>query len=996
MNIEITTLESYLKNILKKGHSLLRCQSGHVFLFDGATEQLDTVAKFSDLPLQIEDKAIIEFTQEARKTGDLLIWSADETKHSFTKPLHICNSPDVHKAVAMPITLHQRPVIVFSFFFYNTNESGLVNASSMDEVNGSEDDRIHELWRDLNQPDVLNSIWEKFYMKIEAQINEAASAPSDLRHKLDKFIADLKQDFDNAGKPQPDMLYVQLVDRQQKMIRTIRGYGAPLSFEYLPPHTLQSNDIQTNIVSSGRPEIIAGFDKERFDKRVCKQYGHERLVRLWVPLIPFPQNQLHGDLTIDEYLNNTFYWNEKKLSNDGRMLHMDSDWINECSPPHSLIFGTVEFGYKRQTMDSLDLAPWTEDFALWVMARVYQKLWSLFESTLDGSTEKIGRALSLLSLGNRVCFSLKRSEKKLLEVRKYPIKNTLRIAIPELWPDTAERKVQRYDYSSGCKIHVEMISPSESKALSPLPLSYDKIVRTAEIKAARALDVAAHLFRGTLYPQELVVSYTDPSYVGTLINDPVVKTVCMEAMALTDAVACLAYLFTEGSSFVKEDRETQPNPIVLRPPTIHVDKENGGKEICEKNSERLHELALKVVKEKIPLYLNTKKTGLDDIKSILLPLEVSDSMTGALILIFNIEKEFSDREKLDIERRVPRWVYRIHMDQLIMRQRFASLISTLQRGISELRTKYIKRVDAEFSKSSFIEMTLKKILEIFSVNIAWLTLHTDPGVSPRRLSRHWIVKENSSLAPGQHAFVDVDFSGPCQKACEKKQPMVFSGSDITEQIKPIIAMFEKDAMNLIPIGKQVDRLNIFSKSLKGIGTDATMLTFPLIGYETGKSKSNAACTIMLPDVHYYDKEHRLHLIRLGRFLAETLEQIRQKEHERLASDLNCALTNLSLYYARDAKTIDDIYGFFLRTLATENETCDSTCVQGEDRNLMMSDHVTVWNVMHDEKKLIARSGRGTALKAIQDAKIEIIDLKVHPLFAERREAFCLIKKNIPK
>jgi GAF domain-containing protein len=75
---------------------------------------------------------------------------------------------------------------------------------------------------------------------------------------------------------------LQLVNWEQKSIETVDGINAPWGAE--AKHALDSNDIQAAVVRSRRTEVISGFDA-RFDKAIYDRYGHERLVRTFVPII---------------------------------------------------------------------------------------------------------------------------------------------------------------------------------------------------------------------------------------------------------------------------------------------------------------------------------------------------------------------------------------------------------------------------------------------------------------------------------------------------------------------------------------------------------------------------------------------------------------------------------------------------------------------------------------------------------------------------------------
>jgi GAF domain-containing protein len=110
-------------------------------------------------------------------------------------------------------------------------------------------------------------------------ITEVNRATGEILH-LDDLIKEL------LGKIVNDLQFefaaLQLVNWEQRSIETVDGINAPWGAE--AKHALDSSDIQAAIVRSRHTEIISGFDP-RFDKAIYDRYAHERLVRIFVPII---------------------------------------------------------------------------------------------------------------------------------------------------------------------------------------------------------------------------------------------------------------------------------------------------------------------------------------------------------------------------------------------------------------------------------------------------------------------------------------------------------------------------------------------------------------------------------------------------------------------------------------------------------------------------------------------------------------------------------------
>ncbi|MDY7080187.1 MAG: GAF domain-containing protein [Chloroflexota bacterium] len=80
-----------------------------------------------------------------------------------------------------------------------------------------------------------------------------------------------------------DFATVSLVDEVQGIIRTARGQNVPDEWIAMAVHSLDSDDIQADIVRTGRTEILTGWD-ERFDQKIWERFGHKDMVRVFVPM----------------------------------------------------------------------------------------------------------------------------------------------------------------------------------------------------------------------------------------------------------------------------------------------------------------------------------------------------------------------------------------------------------------------------------------------------------------------------------------------------------------------------------------------------------------------------------------------------------------------------------------------------------------------------------------------------------------------------------------
>lgn len=81
-----------------------------------------------------------------------------------------------------------------------------------------------------------------------------------------------------------DFATVSLMDEVQGVIRSVRGRNVPDEWIAMAVHPLDSNDIQADIIRTGRTEILTGWD-DRFDRRIWERFGHQDMVRVFVPMV---------------------------------------------------------------------------------------------------------------------------------------------------------------------------------------------------------------------------------------------------------------------------------------------------------------------------------------------------------------------------------------------------------------------------------------------------------------------------------------------------------------------------------------------------------------------------------------------------------------------------------------------------------------------------------------------------------------------------------------
>jgi GAF domain-containing protein len=101
--------------------------------------------------------------------------------------------------------------------------------------------------------------------------------------RFGRMQRELDQVFRALHKRGFEFATISAVDQFGGVIETIRGMNVPPEWMKRAAHGLNSNDIQAHVVRNRELVVIEGYD-ERFDPDIYNRFGHERLVRVCVPL----------------------------------------------------------------------------------------------------------------------------------------------------------------------------------------------------------------------------------------------------------------------------------------------------------------------------------------------------------------------------------------------------------------------------------------------------------------------------------------------------------------------------------------------------------------------------------------------------------------------------------------------------------------------------------------------------------------------------------------
>jgi signal transduction histidine kinase len=80
-----------------------------------------------------------------------------------------------------------------------------------------------------------------------------------------------------------DFCLISLVDLDRRVIRGVKGRHVDPGWVKMVVHSLDSHDIQADIVRSGKQEILSGWDP-RFHPEIWEKYGHSSMIRVFTPI----------------------------------------------------------------------------------------------------------------------------------------------------------------------------------------------------------------------------------------------------------------------------------------------------------------------------------------------------------------------------------------------------------------------------------------------------------------------------------------------------------------------------------------------------------------------------------------------------------------------------------------------------------------------------------------------------------------------------------------
>lgn len=955
---EALDLDALLGALLAYGSDYLGCRRASAFAWDSATRELRLQRFLSGDPPPLSFGSGEGIVGRAWKKGVPALVEGQELQERYL--------------VRGPFELEHRAIFAFPYaaeegfmgvLCFDILEAGAGKPQPLSDL---ERTRIAFLTDRLQDPRVRNALRRARIVNGHNRVRSAGSAQYKFRQEVGRYLERFSAAFEPSGWQRPALAYFQLVDRRQKKIRTIQGFGLPLSAQVSISHSLDSDDIQAWVVESGSLELIEGFH-HRFDRAVYDRYGHAAFVRLWLPLFPFPTQEVThwGRHRLSEELGRRLKWSAAER--DGEAVRQSGAWPSELCPPRELIFGTLEIGYERPRAETRLLSPWTRELAAFCTSQALEHANELFAATLAGSLDTIAREVAGLAAGCRVSMAVTLPDRTRCERRTYPL--------VDRWPASPPEVVKRQVGTPAPLVEWSYLQTGPPTT----PEREDLRTRTERI-AEDAIRVALRLDDQLVDTFSLVELVEEPNAsFGTLWPDPWLRRFCQDAAHETGASRCHLFLF--------EGKEGQPT-VGLGVQRIEELSPPASSASPERLSERdrwLAAAAKRVADTGKPEYLPEGEAR--SAPWGLVPLELADGLTALACLEFQpgTVDVSSEHDRFGVEARVVRWVHRLSLRRLVSANRFAALLAGLRGRVAGVRRDSVRegeeRLVAKVAHSILQECCEELRGRSMPVRAAIATLSRSGESGPDILERFYVADRDK----GSFRSIYEQAKGPCRLAIETGRLLVYPPKErgCSEEAREVLQMLVEAADRSSTAG--AGALRGLADLLREESSVTTVVVIPTRPYQPSGAPSGAALTLILEGHQCFSLQQQRQLLELGDLVGRTLEEARELDRRWLVDQA----TGAHQWRAEidRAENLNDV-------LASAIDVLGRMKSLGEDRRVSrpLAAQGVLWLLSRDLSELVPRVSWG--LEA--EAKTSLAPAKPfnHPLLS--REWASIQKSKAPR
>lgn len=290
---EATTKKEVLKLLLDGGLELVEKKDGLIRLLNYRTGMLEVDTPNDDTnspPPDIEiGKGItgLALREEIpRRVDDV---ASDEWKNIYVKFFK-----DMRSALAVPILIRKTLVRVGREVKFGTKPIGVLNIESP-EVSAFTKSDEECLWSLSRYAAIIieNLEYDNKLTRLRL-LGEKLIRIKDYDSAIKTIITEIKNTLG------AEYINISVIVPEQHSIKCEFIEGIPdeqkAEFKRDAIHALKGKDIQADIVRSGETEVLE--KDQRFDKELYEKYGHNNLIRIFVPMLTSQGNRIIGTVVV--------------------------------------------------------------------------------------------------------------------------------------------------------------------------------------------------------------------------------------------------------------------------------------------------------------------------------------------------------------------------------------------------------------------------------------------------------------------------------------------------------------------------------------------------------------------------------------------------------------------------------------------------------------------------------------------------------------------------
>jgi GAF domain-containing protein/anti-sigma regulatory factor (Ser/Thr protein kinase) len=286
---EASDVDQLLELMLDRGLELVGASRGWVSRFDPKTGELNIIAhrgelsgtRALELGRGITGRALHE--EKAIKADDVRSPEWHGVYEQFWE--------DTHSELAIPIFISNAQVRIGHEIKSGTKPIGVLNIESpfVAALSQSDEDILSSMTRQAAIIIERLEVDRKFanLRKIEREIAGKRDWDETIRIVLRAITDTLGYEYVNISLVDPDLNRIRT-----KYVVGIHRKEVEL-FKRMADHPLDSDDIQAQIVRSRETEV-PDIEDPHFDQRIYKRFGHERLIRVFIPMIVASEDRVIG------------------------------------------------------------------------------------------------------------------------------------------------------------------------------------------------------------------------------------------------------------------------------------------------------------------------------------------------------------------------------------------------------------------------------------------------------------------------------------------------------------------------------------------------------------------------------------------------------------------------------------------------------------------------------------------------------------------------------